>query len=149
MRNISFALTTPQFLDGTKTVTRRDGWESLQAGDKLTAVKKGMGLKKGEKIEVLGQILITNVRREKLARMTDDLDYGFAETVREGFPEGHPYHWPSEFVDFFCKSHRGCYPNKDITRIEYVKLPPAARPSHSALPWNIIVNLSSNKGQGD
>lgn len=31
MRNISFALTTPQFLAGNKTVTRRMGWKFLKA----------------------------------------------------------------------------------------------------------------------
>jgi hypothetical protein len=49
-RNISFALTTAQFLDGSKDVTRRIGWKNLNAGDVLCAVKKGMGLKPGEKI---------------------------------------------------------------------------------------------------
>ena len=33
MRNISFALTTPQFKARTKTVTRRKGWLMLQPGD--------------------------------------------------------------------------------------------------------------------
>lgn len=37
-RNISFSLTEPQFLDGTKDVTRRMGWKSLQAGVELVAV---------------------------------------------------------------------------------------------------------------
>ena len=34
-RNISFALTTPQFLDGSKDVTRRNGWLMLKTGDIL------------------------------------------------------------------------------------------------------------------
>ena len=47
-RNISFSMTTPQFLDGSKDVTRRMGWNRLRASDTLRAVKKAMGLKKGE-----------------------------------------------------------------------------------------------------
>ena len=45
---ISFSLTTPQFRDGTKDVTRRLGWTFLKPGDRLCAVVKAMGLKKGE-----------------------------------------------------------------------------------------------------
>ena len=49
-RNISFALTTQQFKNKTKTVTHRFGWHSLQPGDILCAIEKCMGFKKGEKI---------------------------------------------------------------------------------------------------
>ena len=35
MRNISFALTKQQFLDRTKTVTRRLGWKNLEVGTLL------------------------------------------------------------------------------------------------------------------
>lgn len=44
-RNISFALTTPQFRARTKWVTRRLGWLFLKPGDTLMGVEKGMGLK--------------------------------------------------------------------------------------------------------
>lgn len=117
-RNISFALTTKQFKARTKTVTRRMGWLHVKVGDALCGVVKCQGLKPGEKIERLGMIRVTDVRREPLRRMTDDLDYGFAETDREGFPTG-TLHWPSEFVAFFCRSHKGCTPDSVITRIEY------------------------------
>lgn len=120
-RNISFALTTPQFLDGTKDVTRRLGWLHARAGDTLCAVKKVQGLKPGEKLDRIGALKIVDFRREPLRRMVDDLDYGFAETTREGFPEGHPLHWPSEFVDWFCKSHKGCTPDTIVTRIEFAR----------------------------
>ena len=119
MRNISFALTTPQFLDRSKDITRRLGWLHLKPGDRLSAVKKGMGLKPGEQIERLGTILVKSVQREALSRLTDDLDYGFAECIREGFPPPHPCSWPSEFVRFFCASHKGCTPDTIITRIEF------------------------------
>lgn len=118
-RNMSFALTTEQFRARTKTVTRRAGWLHAKAGDIVCGVLKSQGLKPGEKIERLGSIRLTDVRREALCRLTEDHDYGFAETEREGFPNGHTLHWPSEFVDFFCRSHKGCTPASIITRIEY------------------------------
>jgi hypothetical protein len=37
MRNMSFFLTTAQFLDGTKDVTRRKGWRFLKPGDRFMA----------------------------------------------------------------------------------------------------------------
>lgn len=118
-RNISFSLTTPQFLDGTKDVTRRMGWLNLKAGDELRAVEKAMGLKKGEKVKTLGMIRVVDARRESLGRMILDAPYGYAEVQREGFPEMAP----NGFVSFFCKSHKGCEPSSDITRIEFVKIP--------------------------
>src|SRR5579871_3087489 len=100
-RNISFALTTPQFVDGSKDVTRRMGWLDAKAGDVLCAVEKGMGLGKGGKVKRLGMIRLKDVRQEPLRRMTDDEAYGRAECRREGFPGMEP----SEFVEFFRKSH--------------------------------------------
>lgn len=121
-RNISFALTTPQFLDGSKDVTRRNGWAFLKAGDILCAVEKSQGLGKGGKVKRLGMIRVKNVRREPLRRMMDDLDYGFAETTREGFPDPGPKHWPSVFVEFFCNSHKGVTADTPITRIEFERI---------------------------
>lgn len=118
-RNISFAMTTEQVRNRTKTVTRRMGWENLKVGEILTAVVKCQGLKKGEKVEPIASIRVTDVRRQFLDRLTSDLEYGFAETTKEGFPEGHPMHWPSEFVAFFCRSHKGCMPDSFVTRIEF------------------------------
>src|SRR5262245_36114563 len=118
-RNISFALTTAQFRARTKTVTRRMGWAGLKQGDILCGVVKSQGLRKGEKVEKLGMIRVVDVRREFLDRLTADLDYGFAETAREGFSIAHPWHWPSVFVAAFCGSHKGCKPDSIVTRIEY------------------------------
>lgn len=130
-RNISFSMTTPQFLAGTKDVTRRLGWENLKAGDTLRAVKKCMGLKKGEKMEPLGLIRVVDVRRETLDIISTDLVYGRREVDREGFPEM----GINEFVMFFCRGHTGCFPEREITRIEFVKigpaLPPADRPGEA------------------
>lgn len=112
-------MTTEQIRNRTKTVTRRMGWEFLKPGDRVRAVRKGRGLKKGEQVEVLTVIVIKSVRREPLRAMTDDREYGFAECVKEGFPPPHLYSWPSAFVDFYCASHRGCTPETVISRIEF------------------------------
>lgn len=118
MKSISFSLTEPQFLAGSKDVTRRLGWEKLKAGDHLRAVRKAMGLKKGETQHVLGEIEVVSVRREKLRAMTSDSTYGNDECRREGFP----HMTPGAFVEFFCASHRKCKPTKFITRIEFKKV---------------------------
>lgn len=120
MRNMSFALTTEQILDESKDVTRRLGWEFLKVGDLLRPVRKCMGLRPGEKLAVLRDpITVVGVRRERLDRMLTDLDYGFEEVRREGF-SNHPYYrWPSEWVQMFCASHKGCAPGTVITRIEF------------------------------
>lgn len=119
MRNISFSLTTPQFIDGTKDVTRRMGWLFLKAGDRLQAVEKSQGLGKGGKIKRLGVICILNVRREVLDAISDDLGYGRREVDREGFPEI----GINQFIMFFCSGHKGCKPSSIITRIEFVREP--------------------------
>lgn len=117
MRNISFSMTTPQFIAGTKDVTRRMGWLFLKAGDILMAVEKSQGLGKGGKIKKLGTIRIKDVRQEKLDRIADDLPYGRREVDREGFP----LMGINEFVMFFRNGHKGCESNTIITRIEFVK----------------------------
>lgn len=118
-RMISFSMTTPQFLDGTKDVTRRIGWLALKAGDLLMAVEKAMGLGKGGKVKRLGLIRVTNIRREPLNEMCANLAYGAKEVIREGFPQMNE----TEFVLFFCDGHKGCKPDSVITRIEFERLP--------------------------
>lgn len=39
-RNISFSMTEPQFVDGSKDVTRRMGWKWLKPGDRIMGVRK-------------------------------------------------------------------------------------------------------------
>jgi len=112
MRHISFSMTKPQFLDGTKTVTRRMGWTELCPGDYLTAVEKCMGLKKGQHQIALGDIEVISVRRERL----DIIDA--KDCAREGFPEMAP----GEFVAMFCKASR-CKPDSPVTRIEFRRMP--------------------------
>ncbi|MGQ0710877.1 MAG: hypothetical protein ACT4NV_14160 [Rhodoferax sp.] len=107
-------------MEGTKTVTRRLGWLNLKPGDKLRPVRKCMGLRPGEKLDVLRDPLtVVSVRREPLRAMTDDLDYGFLECELEGFGTHPDYKWPSSFVAMFCASHRGCTPETTVTRIEF------------------------------
>jgi hypothetical protein len=117
---MSFALTTGQVMEGTKTVTRRLGWLHLKVGDQLRPVRKCMGLRPGEKLDVLRDpITVTSVRREQLRAMLDDVDYGFEECVLEGFGMHPDYRWPSAFVEMFCATHRGCTPETVVTRIEF------------------------------
>lgn len=113
MKLISFALTTPQFLDGSKTVTRRSNWLKLKAGDRLMAVNKSMGFRKGESPTRYGVIEIVDVRRERLDAITDD------DCAREGFSQYNA----AEFVRFYCK-HAGGFPEMMVTRIEFRRLPP-------------------------
>lgn len=109
MKRISFALTTNQVLTRTKTVTRRIGWATLKAGDRLQPIEKGMGLKKGEKQKFLnGPIEILSVRQEALALITQ------SDVIAEGFPD-----WsPQDFIDFLCKKHKVA-PSQIVTRIEF------------------------------
>lgn len=115
MRNISFMLTTPQFIDRSKDVTRRNGWRFLKIGEQLCGVEKSQGLGKGGKIKRLGIIRVVAVRPEPLQAMLNDLDYGHEECVREGFPNMSP----AEFVAMFCASHHGVGPATNISRIVF------------------------------
>lgn len=106
-RNMSFALTTKQIRERTKTVTRRKGWEFLKVGDKLNACVRCMGLKKGEKPERLALLEVVSVRREPLHAIDD------GDVWREGF--NMPAH---EFVEMFCQNMGGDR-NQTVTRIEF------------------------------
>jgi hypothetical protein len=113
LRNISFALTTPQFYRREKTVTRRLGWVDLRPGQLLCGVEKGHWLKPGEELKRLAIIRVDDVRREKLSAITDD------DVRREGFAEMSR----REFVRMFCDSHETAKPSSLITRIQYRYLP--------------------------
>lgn len=114
-RNISFALTTDQIRERTKTVTRRKGWKFLAVGDVLNGCIKCMGLKPGESIERLGQIRVVDVRREPLRAMYDgDFVEGCNEATREGFPNLTGW----EFCEMFC-DHMGGDHDQTVTRIEF------------------------------
>lgn len=108
MRNMSFACTERQLLDGTKTVTRRLGWRLLEPGDLVCAVRKCQGLKKGDKIHRLGVIEILITGRELLETIIP------ADVRREGFPGM----LPTYFVEMFCKLNK-CNFDTMVTRIEF------------------------------
>lgn len=110
MRNISFALTTPQFRARTKTVTRRKGWLGLKPGDRLMGVEKGMGLKPGEQVVRLGEIEVVSVRRERLSAMFDET----GACALEGFPD-----WTiAQFIGFYIEANGGDGWQM-VTRVEY------------------------------
>lgn len=111
MRLISFFLTTPQFLDGTKDVTRRIGWWNLKPGDRLMAVKKSQGRKKGEPIERLGEIEVVSACKELLHAISQD------DCRREGFPEMRP----TDFVEMFSREMK-CEPWQEVNRIEFKRV---------------------------
>ena len=109
MRRISFALTPDQILARTKTVTRRFGWDRLKPGDILQPIRKGMGLKKGEKQEFLGcPIRVVAIGKQPLNAITPE------DVIAEGFAD-----WsPAEFITFLCTHHR-IEPGMILTRIEF------------------------------
>lgn len=111
MRNMSFAMTTQQFKDDLKDLTRRFGWWFLKPGDRIRAVEKAMGLKKGEKMKVLGVIEVISVRREPLNAITKD------DCHREGFPD----YTPQMFIDMLT-GHYNCQPDTLCNRIEFKKV---------------------------
>jgi len=113
MRNISFSATVEAFKDQTKTVTRRLGWDDVYYGEELCGVEKGMGLKKGEKINRLGVITVICLNMEPLNNIIkrpyrDDQCQTIrrpkrSEVEREGFPEM----TAEDFVEMFLKMHKG------------------------------------------
>ena len=108
MKNISFFMTPEQVKDGTKTVTRRNGWKGLKVDTILRGVLKGQGLGKGGKVETLCIIRVVGVRREPLNLITQ------ADCVAEGFPNLSP----GEFVEMYWK-HMKVEHDSLVTRIEF------------------------------
>lgn len=112
---MSFAFTTGQIKNRTKTVTRRLGWWFLKPGDELNAVNKAMGLKKGERPIKLASLRVVSVRPEPLNAIT------FEDVVAEGFAD-HPAVMgsPMCFVDYFCRANSPkCLPTTTVNRIEF------------------------------
>jgi hypothetical protein len=111
MRLMAFSLTTPQVQARTKTVTRRAGygWLALKPGQRVQAVEKGMGLKKGETVNRLAVLRIVDVRLEPLIAIDQ------ADVSAEGFPEMTPH----EFIAFFCRTHRGTQPTDEVVRVQF------------------------------
>lgn len=95
---MSCSMTIGAVRDRSKTVTRRHilSWTTLQPGDRLTLIEKGMGLAKGEKQVVLADVEVVSVTVEVLPdAMTQ------AECASEGFPDLTPI----EFTRMWCRSH--------------------------------------------
>jgi hypothetical protein len=105
---MSFMLTTEQVKARTKTVTRRNRWKNLKAGETLIAVNKSQGLKKGEHPIHLAIIVVLSARWERLDAITDE------DVAREGFPGKTP-EW---FVNFYC-AHNGGDGSQMVHRIEF------------------------------
>ena len=96
-RNMSFALTTKQVKQKTKTITRRQGWSFLKVDDLLQPVEKGMGLKKGEKVKKIGGLIrVVSIRKEPINKIRKP------DVIKEGFPEL----TPKEFVQMYCKCNK-------------------------------------------
>ena len=110
-RAMSFMLTQQQVLDGTKTQTRRLGWVDLQKGEVLNAVRKAMGLKRGEQQQSLGLIRVQRVRRERLDAITP------ADVRAEGFPDM----TPRAFIELFCKANK-CNAERVVTVIDFERV---------------------------
>ncbi len=109
---MSFSLTEQAFLDGTKDVTRRLGWKKIEVGDHIIAVRKCMGLKKGEKQVELGRIEVVSAIRVPLNAIDAE------DCRREGFPDMAP----ADFVRLFCETHHGCKPGTFVNRIEFRRI---------------------------
>ena len=119
MPNMSFFLTTKQFIENEKDVTRRLGWGNLKSNDTYTAVNKQQGLKPGEKIVKLGEcICISNTPEpvDEIIRRPYRNGSKRSEMEREGFPQM----TAEQFVAFFCK-HMKVTPSTLINRIEFMK----------------------------
>lgn len=96
MRNMAFSLTEQQARDRLKDITRRQAWWKLKVGTLVQQIVKGMGLKKGEKVERIHVIKILDVRAEPVEAITK------SDVRREGFPD-----WSRRtFIDFYCHAHR-------------------------------------------
>ena len=108
-RNMSFAMTVEQVRDQSKTVTRRQSWDSLKPGTLLQPVVKGMGLKKGEKVEKIGGLIrVYSIQKDRIADISRD------DVIREGFPGISNL----EFIEMYCQANK-VKPSDVCNRIEF------------------------------
>jgi hypothetical protein len=109
MRRMSFALTTEQIKNKNKTVTRRLGWNNLMPGTLIQPVVKCMGLKKGEKQQLIGgPIEVISASVQRLYQISQQ------DCEAEGFPNMNP----PQFIDMFCKANK-CDKNVLVNRIQF------------------------------
>lgn len=135
MRNISFSATKEAFRARKKHVSRRGNangptWKNLKPGDHLMAVEKAQGLKKGEKVVMMGEIVVLEVGAEPLdhiitwpirsvpSRICNLYGHQVYDVELEGFPDL----TPEQFVEMFCGMN-GSTPETPVTRIlfDYVE----------------------------
>lgn len=109
MRHMSFAMTTEQVEKGTKTVTRRDGWTHLKPGEIFLAVRKTMGLKRGQKVQPIRHLRCISNSRERLDAITKE------DVVKEGYPDL----TPKEFIAKYIQAKRGRKATMMVSRIEF------------------------------
>lgn len=97
MKRMACSLTIPQVRARSKTETRRSQWtwRSLEPGDRLALIEKGMGLKKGDRQVVLATVEVVS---NDLVRLRDITP---AEVAAEGFPAM----TVDEFIEFWLDSH--------------------------------------------
>lgn len=106
---MSFALTTDQIKNQTKTVTRRNGWKNLKPGDLIQPVVKCMGLQKGEKQELIGKpIKVISISVQRLYQITK------TDLIKEGFPNM----TTEDFITLYCKANK-CDRKEQVNRIEF------------------------------
>jgi len=106
--NVSFALTKPQILDRTKTVTRRSGKREYKPGQLIWAVDRVMGFKKGEHPNHLALLRVVFSRWEPLTYLTKE------ECALEGFPQL----TPPEFIIMYCRANKVVHDSL-VQRIEF------------------------------
>lgn len=109
MRNMSFALTTRQVRERSKTVTRRNGWKFARVGMIVQPVIKSQGIPKGGHVEKIGgPIRFVEVWHERLNTITN------ADVQREGFPTLSR----RGFVDLYLEANGGAR-DQLVTRIRF------------------------------
>lgn len=117
MRRMSFAITTDQILNRTKTVTRRVGWNHLKIGERLLAVDK-LRTRSAQKLAV---IEVVSIRKERV------LDIRTDDCRREGMGRGECWckrkscdqaGGPWCFINMFCDA-MGVAPDATVNRIEF------------------------------
>jgi hypothetical protein len=80
----------------------------LKPHDRIRAVKKAIGLKKGEKIETLAILEVVSVTREPLSAITQE------DVIKEGFSDM----TPAEFIAMLS-NHYAIPTNTEFNRIDF------------------------------
>lgn len=98
-RRMSCSMTIDAVRSRRKTVTRRSllTWSTLAAGDRLTLVERGMGLRRGERQVVLAEVEVVSVRLEPLLA---GLSHG--EIRKEGINK---HMTPHEWAHWWADAH--------------------------------------------